>query len=60
MIELRDTIAGALVVEGNAFSSVSDRQKQEMSGQVVIVEGTERGFSDSVKSYVDLENCIVS
>jgi hypothetical protein len=39
--------------------SQSSRLAQLSGGQEVIVEGTVRGFSDSLKSYVDLENCIV-
>jgi hypothetical protein len=38
MMELRDTIAEALI-EGNAFSSVSDRQKQEMYETLVLFTG---------------------
>jgi len=38
VMELRDTIAAALV-EGNAFSSVSDRQKQEMYETLVLFTG---------------------
>ena len=39
--------------------SQSSRLAEIVSGQVVIVEGTVRGFSDSLKRYVELENCIV-
>jgi len=39
--------------------SQSPRLAEIVSGQVVIVEGTVRGFSDSLKRYVELENCIV-
>jgi hypothetical protein len=38
MVELRDTIAEALV-EGNALSGVSDRQKQEMYESLVLFTG---------------------
>jgi len=38
MLELRDTIAGALI-EDNAFSGVSDRQKQEMYEALVLYTG---------------------
>ncbi len=38
VMELRDTIAEALV-DGNAFSSVSDRQKQEMYETLVLFTG---------------------
>jgi hypothetical protein len=38
MVELRDTIAEALV-EGNALSSMSDRQKQEMYETLVLFTG---------------------
>lgn len=38
MMELRDTIADALV-EGNAFSNVSDRQKQEIYETLVLFTG---------------------
>jgi hypothetical protein len=38
MLELRDTIAEVLV-EGNAFNGVSDRQKQEMYETLVIFTG---------------------
>jgi len=39
--------------------SQSSRLAEIVSGQVVIVEGTVRGFSDSLKRYVELENCII-
>ena len=39
--------------------SQSSRLAQLSGGQEVIVEGTVRGFSDSLKAHVDLENCIV-
>ena len=38
MLELRDTIAAALV-EGNAFSGVTDRQKQELYEALVLYTG---------------------
>jgi tRNA_anti-like len=38
MLELRDTIAGALV-EGNALNGVTDRQKQEMYETLVLYTG---------------------
>ncbi len=38
MLQLRDTIAGALV-EGDAFKGVSDRQKQEMYETLVLYTG---------------------
>jgi hypothetical protein len=38
MLELRDVIAGALI-EGTAFSGVSDRQKQEMYEVLVLYTG---------------------
>src|ERR1044071_1626807 len=38
MLELRDVIAGALI-EDNAFSGVSDRQKQEMYEALVLYTG---------------------
>src|SRR5207344_3470399 len=38
MMELRDTIAAALV-EGNALSNVSDRQKQEIYETLVLFTG---------------------
>lgn len=38
MMELRDTIAGALV-EGNALNGVNDRQKQEMYETLVLYTG---------------------
>ena len=58
MVELRDTIAEALV-EGNALSSMSDRQKQEMYEALVLYtglalaayqEGKQGGNADSVKA----------
>jgi tRNA_anti-like len=39
--------------------SQSSRLAQMSGGQEVIVEGTVRGFSDSLKGYVEVENCIV-
>ena len=39
--------------------SQSSRLAAITGGQEVIVEGTVRGFSDSLKGYVELENCIV-
>ena len=39
--------------------SQSSRLAQISGGQEVIVEGTVRGFSDSLKGYVEVENCIV-
>jgi hypothetical protein len=39
--------------------SQSSRLAQITGGQEVIVEGTVRGFSDSLRGYVELENCIV-
>ena len=57
MVELRDTIAEALV-EGNALSSMSDRQKQEMYEALVLFtgfalaayeEGKQSGNAESVK-----------
>ena len=39
--------------------SQSSRLAQISGGQEVIVEGTVRGFSDSLKGYLEVENCIV-
>jgi hypothetical protein len=39
--------------------SQSARLAQLSGGQQAIVEGTVRGFSDSLKGYVEVENCIV-
>src|SRR6266478_4405203 len=39
--------------------SQSSRLAQISGGQEAIVEGTVRGFSDSLKSIVEVENCIV-
>lgn len=39
--------------------SQSARLAQLSGGQEAVVEGTVRGFSDGLKSYVDLENCVV-
>lgn len=39
--------------------SQSSRLAEIRGGQEVIVEGTVRGFSDSLKGYVEVENCIV-
>jgi len=42
------------------FNKSQSSQLAEMrGGQEVIVEGTVRGFSDSLKRYVEVENCIV-
>ncbi len=57
MVELRDTIAGALA-DGNALSSLSDRQKQEMYETLVLFtgftlatyeEGKQGGNAETVK-----------
>ena len=39
--------------------SQSSRLAEIKGGQEAIVEGTVRGFSDSLKGYVEMENCIV-
>ena len=39
--------------------SQSSRLAELRGGQEAIVEGTVRGFSDSLRGYVEMENCIV-
>ena len=42
------------------FNKSQSSQLAEMrGGQEVIVEGTVRGFSDSLKRYVEVENCVI-